>query len=87
LQRTTIVETPGDFTEASVRFWANLYAAHDTLSVIEPVTPLPGGDLGDSVSDAGSDADDASPTGRVGDERRMVNDAHQQTMLLLFSLQ
>jgi hypothetical protein len=85
------METPGDFTEASVRFWANLYAAHDTLSVIEPVTPLPGdvpgGDLGDSVSDAGSDADDASPTGRVGDERRMVNDAHQQTMLLLFNLQ
>jgi hypothetical protein len=64
-----IMATPGDFTEASVRFWADLYAAHDNLSVVEPVTPLPGdvpgGDPGDSVSDAGSDIDDAPPTGPI----------------------
>jgi hypothetical protein len=65
----TIMETPGDFTEASVRFWADLYAAHDTLPVVEPSTPLPGdvpfGDPGDSVSDAGSDTEDAQPTGLI----------------------
>jgi hypothetical protein len=62
-----IMNTPGDFTEASVRFWADLYAAQETLPDIAPVTLLPGdapgGDPGDSVSDAGSDIDDTSPTG------------------------
>jgi hypothetical protein len=61
----TIMETPGNFTEASVRFWADLYAAQDNLPVTEPVTPLPGDDPGDSVSDAGSDINDASPTGPI----------------------
>jgi hypothetical protein len=65
----SIMETSGDFTEASVRFWADLYAAHDNLPVVEPVTPLPGdvpgGDPGDSVSDAGSDIDDTPQTGPI----------------------
>jgi hypothetical protein len=64
-----IMETPGDFTETSVRFWADLYSAHSNMPVVEPVTTLlddvTSGDPGDSVSDAGSDTEDAPPTGLI----------------------